>query len=44
MLPRMAAMSLEVPGQPEGVTLLEAIEKGDVPYPERMSYVGWLVA
>ena len=37
-----AAMSAEVAGQAEGVTLLEAIEGGDVPYPERMSYVAWL--
>ena len=35
-------MSAEVAGQAEGVTLLEAIEGGDVPYPERMSYVAWL--
>ena len=35
-------MSSEVAGQPEGVTLLQAIESGDVPYPERMSYVTWL--
>ena len=36
------ALAVEVAGQAEGVTLLEAIEGGDVPYPERMSYVAWL--
>ena len=35
-------MSKEVSGQPEGVTLLECINTGVVPYPERMSYVRWL--
>ena len=35
-------MSKEVSGQPEGVTLLECIEEGSVPYPGRMSYVQWL--
>ena len=35
-------MSSEVAGQPEGVTLLQAIESGEVPYPEKMSYVRWL--
>ena len=35
-------MSKEVSGQPEGITLLECIESGVVPYPERMSYVRWL--
>ena len=35
-------MSSEVAGQPEGVTLLQAIESGEVPYPEKMSYVTWL--
>ncbi|CAE7297016.1 pol, partial [Symbiodinium sp. CCMP2456] len=31
-----------VAGQPEGTTLLECIETGAVPFPERMSYVRWL--
>ena len=35
-------MSKEVSGQPEGVTLLECINTGVVPYPERMPYVRWL--
>ena len=35
-------MSEQVSGQPEGVTLLDAINDGLVPYPERMSYVRWL--
>ena len=29
-------------GQPEGVTLLECINEGAVPFPERMSFVRWL--
>ena len=29
-------------GQPEGTTLLECINTGAVPFPERMSYVRWL--
>ena len=37
-----AAMSAEVAGQAEGVTLLEAIEGGDVPY--GLSGVGRLAA
>ena len=32
----------KVSGQPEGVTLLECINTGVVPYPERMTYVRWL--
>ena len=35
-------MSKEVSGQPEGTTLLECINTGAVPFPERMSYVRWL--
>ena len=35
-------MSKEVSGQPEGITLLECINTGVVPYPERMTYVRWL--
>ena len=35
-------MSEQVSGQPEGVTLLDAINDGTVPYPGRMSYVRWL--
>ena len=35
-------MSEQVSGQPEGVTLLDAINDGSVPYPGRMSYVRWL--
>ena len=35
-------MSKEVSGQPEGVTLLECINTGVVPYTERMPYVRWL--
>ena len=35
-------MSKEVSGQPEGVTLLECINEGAVPFPERMSFVRWL--
>ena len=35
-------MSKEVSGQPEGTTLLECIETGAVPFPERMTYVRWL--
>ena len=35
-------MSKEVSGQPEGTTLLECINTGVVPYPERMTYVRWL--
>ena len=35
-------MSKEVSGQPEGTTLLECINAGIVPYPERMPYVRWL--
>ena len=35
-------MSAQVAGQPEGVTLLDAINDGTVPYPGRMSYVRWL--
>ena len=35
-------MSKEVSGQPEGTTLLECLNTGAVPYPERMSYVRWL--
>ena len=37
-------MSKEVSGQPEGTTLLECINTGVVPYPERMTYVQlWLL-
>ena len=35
-------MSAQVAGQPEGVTLLDAINDGTVPFPGRMSYVRWL--
>ena len=35
-------MSEQVAGQPEGVSLLDAINDGTVPYPARMSYVRWL--
>ena len=35
-------MSEQVSGQPEGVTLLDAINDGTVPCPGRMSYVRWL--
>ena len=35
-------MSKEVSGQAEGVTLLECINEGAVPFPERMSFVRWL--
>ena len=35
-------MSKEVSGQPEGTALLECINRGVVPYPERMTYVRWL--
>ena len=32
----------DVKGEPEGTTLLECINTGVVPYPERMTYVRWL--
>ena len=35
-------MSAQVAGQPKGVTLLDAINDGTVPFPGRMSYVRWL--
>ena len=35
-------MSKEVSGQPEGVTLLDCINEGAFPFPERMSFVRWL--
>ena len=34
-------MSLEVSGQPEGVTLIQAIEAENIPLPEPMSFPKW---
>ena len=41
-LPASPAMSREVAGEPEGATLLDAIERGSVPFPASMGYTAWL--
>ena len=38
---RPVAMSLEVSGQPEGITLIQAIEAENIPLPELMSFPKW---
>ena len=35
-------MSKQVAGKPEGATLLDAINDGDVEFPSRMSFMDWL--
>ena len=35
-------MSKQVAGKPEGATLLDAINHGDVEFPSRMSFMDWL--
>ena len=38
---RPVAMSLEVSGQPEGISLIQAIEAENIPLPEPMSFPKW---